>query len=65
MRILSRDRYPDRLRIDTSLVCAFKPSKIGMIRRAVLEKDPDAFVIICDAQEIYGEGFGDANSGNL
>ena len=47
------------------LICAFKPSKIGMIRRVVLQQDPDAFVIICDAQEIYGEGFADAASSNL
>lgn len=47
------------------LVCAFKPSKIGMIRRCILEIDPDAFIIICDAQDIYGEGFADAASSNL
>lgn len=47
------------------LICAFKPSKIGLIRRVVHEIDPDAFVIVCDAQEIYGEGFADAASSNL
>lgn len=47
------------------LICAFKPSKIGMIRRVVNEIDRDAFVIVCDAQEIYGEGFADAASNNL
>lgn len=47
------------------LICAFKPSKIGMIRRVILELDPDAFIIICDAQEIYGEGFADASSNVL
>lgn len=47
------------------LICAFKPSKIGMIRRIIMEIDPDAFVIICDAQEIYGEGFADASSNSL
>ena len=46
------------------LICAFKPSKIGMIRRIVHGIDPDAFVIVCDAQEIYGEGFADAASNN-
>ena len=47
------------------LICAFKPSKIGMIRHAVQHLDPEAFVIICDAQEIYGEGFADAASAQL
>ena len=43
------------------LICAFKPSKIGMIRHIIHTIDPDAFVIVCDAQEIYGEGFADAS----
>lgn len=47
------------------LICAFKPSKIGMIKKLVHRIDPDAFVIICDAQEIYGEGFADAAANNL
>ncbi len=39
------------------LICAFKPSNIAIIKNAVVEYDPDAFVIVCDAQEVYGEGF--------
>ncbi len=36
-----------------------------MIRHIIHTVDPDAFVIVCDAQEIYGEGFADAASNNL
>ncbi len=39
------------------LICAFKPSRIAIIKNAVVQYDPDAFVIVCDAQEVYGEGF--------
>lgn len=39
------------------LVCAFKANRIALLKKAVVQKDPNAFVIICDAQEVYGEGF--------
>lgn len=39
------------------LVCAFKPSKISAIKAVVLAVDPAAFVIICEAQDVFGEGF--------
>lgn len=39
------------------LICAFKPNRIAIIKRAVIEYDPNAFVIVCDAQDVYGEGF--------
>lgn len=39
------------------LICAFKPSKITMIKSAVIKIDPTAFVIVCDAQDVFGEGF--------
>ncbi len=39
------------------LVCAFKPNRIASLKKAVIQKDPTAFVIVCDAQEVYGEGF--------
>lgn len=41
----------------TVLLCAFKPSSISRIKRAVIQEDPDAFVIICDARDVFGEGF--------
>ncbi len=41
----------------TILICAFKPSKISAIKSVVLAVDPAAFVIICDAQDVFGEGF--------
>ena len=39
------------------LVCAFKANRIAVLKKSVVQKDPRAFVIICDAQEVYGEGF--------
>ena len=35
------------------------------LQRAVQEIDPDAFVIVCDAHEILGEGFGVYAPGGL
>lgn len=39
------------------LMCAFKQRDIGSIKDAVKEIDPDAFLIVCNAHEILGEGF--------
>lgn len=39
------------------LICAFKPGKIALIKSSVIKYDPDAFVIVCDAQDVFGEGF--------
>lgn len=39
------------------LMCAFKQRLIVDIKRAVKETDPDAFLIVCDAREILGDGF--------
>lgn len=39
------------------LICAFKPSRIARIKAVVSETDPEAFVIISDARDIFGEGF--------
>jgi len=49
----------------TVLLCAFKPSSISWIKSAVIEKDPDAFVIICDAKDVFGEGFGECDLNGL
>ncbi len=47
------------------LICAFKPSRIAFLKKAVTDVDPDAFVIVCDSQEVYGEGFADCRTNNL
>lgn len=48
------------------LLCAAKPSKIAQIKAAVMEIDPEkAFVIVTDAKEVYGEGFGEYDPNSL
>lgn len=47
------------------LICAFKPSRISILKKAVIQKDPNAFVIVCDAQEVYGEGFAECMLNSL
>lgn len=49
----------------TVLLCAFKPSSIAWIKSAVIEQDPDAFVIICDAKDVFGEGFRECDLNGL
>ena len=39
------------------LMCAFKQREITAIKAAVKEIDPDAFLIVCDAHDVLGEGF--------
>ena len=39
------------------LMCAFKQREIATIKSAVKEIDPDAFLIVCNAHEVLGEGF--------
>ena len=41
------------------LLVAFRQREIVPIKRMLLEIDPKAFFIVCDAHEILGEGFGD------
>lgn len=40
------------------ILCAFKRAMIAPIKAAVTEIDPKAFVIVCEAHEVLGEGFG-------
>lgn len=54
-RIEARGGYSNEKR--EVLICAFKPSRIARIRSIVAEIDPKAFVIICDAKDVFGEGF--------
>lgn len=40
------------------ILCAFRQSRIAAIKSTVMEIDPDAFLIVNNAHEILGEGFG-------
>ena len=39
------------------LMCAFKQREIATIKSAVKGLDPNAFLIVCNAHEVLGEGF--------
>ena len=39
------------------LLCAFKQREIASIKNLVKQIDPDAFLIVCPAHEVLGEGF--------
>lgn len=39
------------------LLCAFKQKQITALKRAVKEVDPGAFLIVCDAHDVLGDGF--------
>ena len=41
------------------LMVAFKQKGIVQIKRTVHQLDPKAFMIVCDAHDVLGEGFGD------
>lgn len=47
------------------LMCAAKPNKIARIKAVVMELDPKGFVIVTDAKEVLGEGFGEYSSDSL
>ena len=48
------------------LMCVAKPSKKAKIREVVASIDPEkAFIIVTDAKEVFGEGFGEYNSDSL
>ena len=47
------------------LMCAFKQREIAAIRAAVKEIDPAAFLIVCNAHEVLGEGFRDYKKDDL
>lgn len=47
------------------LMCAVRPNKIGRIKAAVMEIDPKGFVIVTDAKEVLGEGFGEYTEDSL
>ena len=41
------------------LLIAFKQREIVQIKQTVYETDPKAFLIVCDAKDVLGEGFGE------
>lgn len=48
------------------LMCAAKPGKITAIKSAVTAIDPEkSFIVVCDAREVFGEGFGEFSEDNL
>lgn len=48
------------------LMCAAKPAKITAIKTAVTTIDPEkSFLIVCDAREVFGEGFDAYSPDNL
>ena len=47
------------------LMCAFKQREIAAIKAAVKGLDPTAFLIVCDAHEVLGEGFRDYKKDDL
>ena len=40
------------------LLCAVRRNEIVGVKRLIKEIDPNAFLIMCDAREVLGEGFG-------
>ena len=47
------------------VLCAFKRSHITRIKALIHEMDPHAFLIVCQAHEVLGEGFGDYSQESL
>ena len=47
------------------LMCAFKQREIVTMRRMVKEADPTAFLIVCDAHDVMGEGFREYQQNDL
>lgn len=47
------------------LMCAARPNKMARIKAAVMEIDPKGFVIVTDAKEVLGEGFGEYTKDSL
>lgn len=47
------------------LICAFKPSRISELKSTVMELDKTAFVIISNAEDVFGEGFADVTKDSL
>lgn len=46
-------------------MCAIKQRQIVQLKRLVKELDPTAFVIVCDAHEVLGDGFREYKQNDL
>lgn len=62
--ILHGQRPYSGMEIDV-LMCAFKQREIATIRAAVKDVDPKAFLIVCNAHEVLGQGFRDYKKDDL
>ncbi len=47
------------------LLCAVRRREVTRVKRLIKEIDPNAFLIMCDAREVLGEGFGAYNPDGL
>ena len=47
------------------VLCAFKRNQIAAIKATVTAIDPIAFIIVCEAHEVLGEGFGEYSPDSL
>jgi uncharacterized membrane-anchored protein YitT (DUF2179 family) len=47
------------------LMCAFKQRQIVHIKKVVKELDPAAFIIVCEAHEVLGDGFHEYKQNDL
>lgn len=47
------------------ILCAFKRRQIAVIKSMVHRVDPKAFLIVCQAHEVLGKGFGDYSKESL
>ena len=47
------------------IMCAFKRAQIAAIKKSVTNIDPAAFIIVCEAHEVLGEGFGNYSPDEL
>lgn len=47
------------------ILCAVKNIQINVIKTIVTTIDPAAFIIVCDAHEVLGEGFGEFSADSL
>ena len=47
------------------ILCAFKRNQIAAVKTKVHTVDPEAFLIVCQAHEVLGEGFGSYSQENL
>ncbi len=47
------------------LMCAFKQREIVAVKEAVRQADPNAFMIVTNAHEVLGEGFGSYHGSDL